>query len=60
MSGVTSNRFCFQLIRYRRGPSTNKSISFNMKNDVMMMITIDKKMFALLNLLTVAKSIPVF
>jgi hypothetical protein len=60
MSGVTSNRFCFQLNRYRRGPSTNKSISFNMKNDVMMMITIDKKMFALLNLLTVAKSIPVF
>jgi hypothetical protein len=60
MSGVTSNRFCFQLFRYLRGPSINESISFNTKKDVMMMIVIDKKMFALLNLLTVAKSIPVF
>jgi len=55
MSGITSNKFCFQLIRYRTGPSINKSISFNIKNDVMTMITIDKTIFALLNLFIVSK-----
>ena len=56
MSGVRSNRFCFQAIKYLSGPSMNESNSISKKNELMTIIRIDKKMFADLNRLIRAVS----